>query len=100
MECCGTRPTRAAFLEEKLRNFRAFVAPHCDTKEKQLRLNEFASVEAVMPYLLQALALRQAGTLDQAVDAFVAEFGNVPEPDAFKAKVGRYIDMFCDVLTS
>ncbi len=92
--------SRAVFLEEKLKNFRAYVAPHCDTKEKQQRLADFASVDAVMPYLLQAVALRQAGTLEQAVEGFTAEFVNVPEPEAFKSKVRRYIDMFCDVLTS
>jgi hypothetical protein len=100
MDCCGKPQSRAAFLEEKLKNFRAYVLPYCDTKEKKERLAEFGSVEAITPFLLQAVALRQAGTLDQAVDAFASEFRNAPEPEAFKAKVRRYVDMFCDVLTS
>ena len=104
MECCSTAPhpatvSRKAFLEQKLKNFRAFLEPLCVTDAQKARLAEYSDIESVMPFLLQALALRTAGTLPAAISSFTAEF-TAPDQPAFHAKVERYISMFCDVLTS
>ena len=100
MDCCTPATvSRKDFLEQKLKNFRAFLEPLCVTEAQKARLAEYNDVEAVMPFLLQALALRTAGTLPAAVNTFTAEF-TAPDQAAFHSKVERYINMFCDVLTS
>ena len=104
MECCSTAATakpvsRKAFLEQKLKNFQAYLEPLCTTEKQKARLAEYNDVDYVMPFLLQAVALKTAGTLPEAVRAFTAEF-SPPDPEAFHAKVERYINMFCEVLTS
>jgi hypothetical protein len=102
MECCSTAASaisRKAFLEQKLKNFRVFLEPLCITDAQKARLAEYNDVNSVMPFLLQALALRTAGTLTTAINSFVAEF-TPPDAKAFRTKVERYVNMFCDVLTS
>jgi hypothetical protein len=96
MSCC--QPSRKAFLEEKLKNFRTFLEPHCGTEELKGRLKEFSEVDSVMPFMLQAVALKAAGQLDGAVAQFCDNFPNGDV--AFRTKVGRYFHMFADVLTS
>lgn len=102
MECCSTAATtisRKSFLEQKLKNFRAFLEPLCTTDAQKARLAEYNDVDSVMPFLLQALTLKTAGTLTIAINSFAAEF-TPPDAEAFRTKVERYINMFCDVLTS
>jgi hypothetical protein len=99
MECCSGAPTRAQFLAAKLKNFQAYLEPLCSNDEQRARVKEYATVDAAMPFLLQALALRSAGGLDGAIETFTAEW-KVDDVAAFKVKVGRYINMFCDVLST
>jgi hypothetical protein len=103
MECCSSAqkpPSRAEFLAQKLKNFQAYLEPLCSSDAQKAKVKEYATVDAAMPFLLQALALRSAGGLDSAIETFTAEEWKVDDVAAFKAKVGRYINMFCDVLST
>jgi len=97
MSCC--QQSRKDFLTAKLGNFKAFLEAHCGTEEEKAVLDSFASVDAVMPYLIQAVALQRAGKLGEAVKALGNHFTKDADA-AFHAKVERYITMFCEVLTS
>jgi len=54
-----------------------------------------------MPYLLQAAALRaaDAAKLEQSIASLESRFSKATD-EAFKVKLRRYINMFCDVITS
>jgi hypothetical protein len=97
MSCC--QQSRKDFLTAKLGNFRTYLEAHCGTEEEKTALASFATVDAVMPYLLQAVALQRAGKLEEATAALGSRFTKDADA-AFHAKVGRYITMFCEVLTS
>ena len=101
MSCC--QPTRKEFLEGKLSNFRAFLTEHCSNDEERGVIASFSTVASVMPYLLQAAALRASdGTgkaLEDSIATLEARFTKAND-DAFKVKLRRYINMFCDVVTS
>ena len=110
MECCSgvsasTAPkhstSRAEFLTLKLSNFKAYLEPFCTTESLRAKLEQYASLEAAMPFMLQAVALRAAGA-PLPVEPFVAEFSILEQKErqAFATKVERYFNMFCDVLTS
>jgi cytochrome P450 len=93
--------TTQGFLEQKLRNFRAFIEPHCATEQQKAKLKQYDSLDAVMPFLLQAVAAEKLGQ----TDALVAKFCDGFQVDAetlppFRAKVRRYLDMFREVLTT
>ncbi len=100
MSCCEPQ-SRRDFLNSKLANFRAFVAPYCLTDELQQRLAEYKDMDTVMPVLLQAVAMKQVGQLESMIQTFCDAFP-VPgeEREAFDTKVGRYITMFVEVFTS
>ena len=99
MSCC--QPTeRKAFLEEKLRNFRAYLEPHCISDEHKAHLTKFKDLDSVMPYLLQCVVLSKAGQLDSTVEQFCQTLPASAESNAVVAKVKRYMNMFVDVLTS
>jgi len=88
-------------MQQKLQNFHAYLAPFCTTEEQKARLDKYRDMDAVLPFLLQAIALKKAGTLTAMLDSYIAEFDIAEaEREAVRAKVGRYIDMFCDVLIS
>lgn len=96
MKCC--EPTdRKTFLEEKLKNFRNYLEPHCLTDEHKAYLSKFTDLDTVMPYLLQCILLHKAGQLDSTVDTFCEK---LPGKAEVSAKVKRYLNMFVDVLTS
>ena len=99
MSCCQS-VNRKEFLTQKLTNFRAFLEPHCVTDELKTRFNEFKDLDSVMPYLLQCVAMSRLGTLDTAVESFLATFPAESIDEPFKVKLRRYICMFVDVLTS
>ena len=102
MSCCAPTPlTATAFLEQKLKNFRAFVEPHCTSPDMKAALTQYDSVDAVMPFLLKVLAAEKLGQSELLLDKFcegfsVEEAGRV----AFRAKVKRYLDMFREVLST
>ena len=99
MSCC--QPTeRKAFLEEKLKNFRAYLEPHCTSDEHKAYLTKFKDIDSVMPYLLQCVVLSKAGQLDATVEEFCHTLPASAESSAVVAKVKRYMNMFVDVLTS
>ena len=99
MSCC--QPTRKEFLETKLTNFRAFLEEHCSTDEERGIVASFSTVDSVMPYLLQAAALRaaDAAKLEQSIASLESRFSKATD-EAFKVKLRRYINMFRDVITS
>lgn len=100
MSCCA-KPTREQFLTEKLANFRKYVEPFCTTEEMKAALTSYSTLDAAMPFLLQAVMLRQSsGSVNSAVDAFCSKFDLGDQADAFREKVARYIGMFTEVLTS
>ena len=99
MSCCEPAAiTKADFIAAKLKNFRAFVEPYCATKEQREALKTYDSVDSVMPYLLQAIAAQRVGQSEVILAKFYSEFPSAD--DAFKVKVGRYLNMFCEVLTT
>ncbi len=102
MSCCENPKalTKADFIAQKLKNFREFLEPHCTSDEQKAALKTYSTVDAVAPLLLQAVAAQSMGAAAQEalLTKFCAEF---PTADAaFKAKVGRYLSMFCDVMTT
>ena len=99
MSCCQPT-TRRAFLEEKLKNFRKFVAPLCLLDEHKAYFDKFNDLDNAMPYLLQCVALQKAGKLDDAVDHFCAALPACQNMPAVVDKVKRYLTMFVEVLTS
>lgn len=100
MECCANTLSRDAFLKTKLANFHAYLKAQCDTPAKEATLAQlrFDDLDAVRPYFFQAASLRAVGALDSALDSLYQQFG-VSDAQV-KAKIGRYVAMFCDVLTS
>ena len=86
-------------MEAKLRNFRAYIEPLCVSEQQKALFATFKDVSSLTPYLLQALSLRAAGQLEKAIDELCKGFA-AEDPAAFRVKVGRYITMFCDVMTS
>lgn len=102
MSCCSepsTNPkTKAMFLEEKLKNFKAFIEPYASSDETKSAIKAYDSLEAVMPFLLQAVAASRMSQTEALVSRFCEAFPTAD--DAFRVKVGRYFAMFCDVLTT
>ena len=98
MSCCEQTPTKKEFLESKLKNFRAFLEPHCGTELLKQRLASLQTLEDVMPFAIQATAMSKAGQGDALVSQFCAEFGEVS--DEFRSRVGRYLALFVEVLGS
>ena len=98
MSCCTEPKTRAEFLTAKLKNFRAFVEPYCATAEQKEALQSYNSLDTVMPYLLQAVVAQRLGLAADVLDQFCAKFPASDE--AFRLKVGRYLAMFCEVLST
>jgi hypothetical protein len=100
--CCETptapQPTKLEFLEQKLRNFRAYLEPFATTDAVKAQLNQFQSVQDVLPFLAQLLPVYKAGQLTSVVDTFAAEFPGAD--DAFKAKVARYLECFAETLAA
>lgn len=97
MSCC--QPTRAEFLATKLTNFRLFLESACETEDEKAKLIMFSSTDSAMPYLLHALSLRQSGTLDASIETMCKNLMKKEVP-GFREKLGRYINMFCDVISS
>ncbi len=101
MSCCQPKtggPSKAEFLSGKLRNFRAFLEPYCGTDvELKTRLQTYNDLDAVMPFLLQAVAAVKAGQREAVLSAFCDPFGPAAD-SAFRVKVQRYLDMFVEVL--
>jgi len=91
---------RKAFLEEKLKNFRVFLEPHCVSDELKAYLSKFHDLDSVLPYLLQCVALHKAGLLDSSVETLCEELPVCEDRPAVVDKIKRYINMFVDVLTS
>ena len=100
MSCCTepTAITKADFITAKLKNFRAFVEPYCASAEQRAALTTYDSVDAVMPFLLHAVAAQRMGQTEALLSKFCASFPSAD--DAFKAKISRYLNMFCEVLTT
>ena len=97
MSCCSETTTKKEFLETKLKNFRTFLEPHCNTDLLKQRLSSLATIEDVMPYVLQVTAMSKAGQTELLVDQFCAEFGS-SATEEFRHKVRRYLEMFVTVL--
>lgn len=97
MECCT--PSKADFLEQKLKNFRAFLEPFVKTPEQKEKLVPYKDMNSVMPLLFQALALRKASpdSLQATLDSMARELDMDAEA---QKKLRRYMDMFCDVIIS
>ena len=81
-----------------MKNFRAFLTEYAKTEETKAKLTQWSSVNEVLPYLAQLIPIYKAGKSDLIVKGFCDEFGT--QDDAFKTKVGRYVEMFCEVLLS
>lgn len=100
MSCCQPQ-SRREFLTTKLTNFRNYLETYCTTDELKARLTEFKDLDSVMPFLLQAVALKHVGQLEATVDTLCDAFPVASDDrGAFRKKIGRYMDMFVDVLTS
>jgi hypothetical protein len=84
-------------MEEKLKNFRNYLEPHCVSDEHKAYLTKFKDLDSVMPYLLQCVLLHRAGQLDSTVEQFCQ---TLPASSEVVIKVKRYMNMFVDVLTS
>lgn len=98
MNCCSeTPPTKKEFLETKLKNFRTFLGPYCETETLKQRLASLATLQDVIPYLIQATAMSKAGQSELLVEQFCAEFGPLVTEE-FRTKVRRYLEMFITVL--
>ena len=101
MSCCDKTESKQEFLEQKLKNFRAFVEPYCLTELQKDTLAQYSSLEAVMPSLIKAIAAQRIGQSEALLNQFCAGFSmESEEAVAFRAKVKRYFDMFVEVLTT
>ena len=88
----------ASFLESKLRNFRAFLLAKGRPDMPQLEaIQQFDSVEDVMPYLNQLVVMNKAGLLDNAVAGICERLELVGDD---WARVRAYLDCFVDCLTA
>lgn len=103
MSCCevAVPQTTQVFLEQKLRNFRAFVEPHCVTEQQKASLKQYDSLDAVMPFLIKAVAAEKLGQTETVVAKFCEGFQlDATALPPFRAKVLRYVTMFREVLTT
>ena len=99
MSCCEKTVTRQTFLEEKLRNFKAFLTTHSSSEELKTALDKFDTLDSIMPFLLQAVAAHSLGKSDALLDKFCEPFAlDADALPPFRAKVQRYLDMFREVL--
>jgi len=106
--CCANTPAPAAsavvpvskmdFIEEKLRNFQKFLSGFATTPEMVAELNQFNKVEEIVPYLAQLIPVYKMGKMDVIVKGFCDKFNTTDE--AFKGKVARYEECFCEVLVA
>ena len=100
MSCCVEPKalTKGEFITAKLKNFHAFIEPHCSTEDQKKVLATYTTVEDVMPFLLQVVAAHRLGKQDALLNTFCASFPSAD--DAFRSKLSRYMNMFCEVLTT
>ena len=99
--CCEVATDREAFLQQKLKNFKAYVEPFCSPEGKaQLHLLS-GSLDDLMPFVLKAkacaLSLGQEA-LDKQIDALCETMTKGTVTPAFREKVGRYVAMFCELM--
>lgn len=100
--CCDDKQTKREFLEEKLKNFKAFLEPYCSKDEHKKQLSSFQSLEEALPFMNQAAMVRATSEaqLDIQLDAYCSALLGAKDDKAFRVKVGRYVNMFCDLITS
>lgn len=87
-------------MTQKLRNFRAYLEPHCVTPDLKKNLETYNSLTAVMPWLYQAVAIVRAGQIEAAVNKFCDAFGDAGKTDEFRTRIRRTLQMFADVMLS
>jgi hypothetical protein len=99
MSCCSTT-TKEEFLQQKLKNFKAYLEPFHLTDEQRSQLNAMTTVNDALPFLLQVKALRATGGLNNMVDTYCHTVRGLSPEDlnGLRAKVLRYMEMFCDLL--
>jgi len=100
--CCEIAPTvpktKAHFISEKLKNFQTFLLGYATTPELKAEVGQFERVEQVLPYLATLVPIYKAGKMDLIVKGFCDKFETSDE--AFKTKVARYVECFCETLVA
>ena len=86
--CCQTKQTRGEFLESKLKNFVAYLAPFAPDANTKDTLANYSTLVSALPLLVH---LKAAG-----VDAAAAKL-NEAFPTSDKAKIAAYMHMFNDL---
>ena len=91
---------RDAFLQQKLKNFKAYAEPFC-TEEGRAQLTLFSTVTDLAPFVQKAkaclLGLGQEA-LDTQLDTLCDTMAREKATPAFREKVGRYVAMFCELM--
>jgi hypothetical protein len=90
--------SKMEFIEDKLRNFQKYLSGFATTPEMVAELNQYSKVEEIVPYLAQLIPVYKMGKMDIIVKGFCDKFNTTDE--AFKGKVARYVECFCEVLVA
>ena len=86
-----------SFIEEKAANFRKYLREQSKATNTQSILDSYSNEQLVPLVLKHLLPLYVSGLLGTAVDHIADTFANHDE--AFKAKVQRYLECFCESLS-
>ena len=100
MSCCPTTMSKQEFIEQKLKNLKAFLTPYCSTPELLKNVEVYNSVESVMPWLYQANAMVRVGQIEALVNKFCEAFGEAGKTEEFRTRIRRTLQMFADVLSA
>jgi len=92
--------SKQEFIEQKLKNLKAFLTPYCTTPELLKNVEVYNSVESVMPWLYQANAMVRVGQIEALVSKFCEAFGEAGKTEEFRTRIRRTLQMFADVLSA
>ena len=102
MACCNkSETTQVEFLIQKGKNFKEFIMKYKPDNEVVEYMGQFDEKNVLKSVLTLLIPLKASGTQKTAINELMSKL-NVPasEVEAVKDKIGRYFDMFVEVVLS
>ena len=100
MACCN-KTTQAEFLIQKGKNFKEFIMKYKPDAEVLDYMGKFDEKNILSSVLTLLVPLKATGTQETAINELLSKL-TIPanEVEAVKDKIGRYFDMFVEVVIS
>ena len=102
MACCNkSETTQAEFLIQKGKNFKEFIMKYKPDAEVVEYMGKFDEKNILSSVLTLLVPLKATGTQESSINELLSKL-TIPatEVNAVKDKIGRYFDMFVDVILS